>query len=279
MTSLRLIVIISRTVNKKYKAKRMQTLSRNRLIGGIVLAFAAMLFVPAVLTPKNNGTVSTPDLSIKVHSDNPLAKSNTTQSTVANQTPTTAKENHTTPGTPTLQLESFDDAVATNTARTVQPNTTTATITRPEDLVQSPQSTQSNTSTAVASAKNASARALPIKLESFGDDKPSNKPSNRVSTATTTAVSTTESPKTNNLTNNTAKQREQWIRVGSFSDLSNADNLAAMLKRKRYSVKIENVTVSGQPYRRVLLGPFTDNKKMQKVLKQISAEGFSPSIQ
>ncbi len=78
--------------------------------------------------------------------------------------------------------------------------------------------------------------------------------------------------------NNTAKQ-ESWVRVGSFSDLDNADKLALDLRRKKYPVKIENTKISGKPYRRVLLGPFASDDEMRKVLNQVQREGFTPEIQ
>lgn len=97
---------------------------------------------------------------------------------------------------------------------------------------------------------------VPIKLESLG--------------ASNTATSAP--------TLKTQKQ-ESWVRVGSFSNLKNADALAAELKRKNYSVKIENTKISGKPYRRVLIGPFSSDKEMRKVLNQIQLEGFSPNVQ
>lgn len=97
---------------------------------------------------------------------------------------------------------------------------------------------------------------VPIKLESLGTS----------GTATSTPTLKTQ-------------KQESWVRVGSFSNLKNADALAAELKRKNYSVKIENTNISGKPYRRVLIGPFSSDKEMRKVLNQIQLEGFSPNVQ
>ncbi len=74
-------------------------------------------------------------------------------------------------------------------------------------------------------------------------------------------------------------KQESWVRVASFSNLANADELVAQLKRKNYPVKIENIKIKGKPYRRVLLGPYASEKEMRSVLNQIQKEGFSPDVQ
>ncbi len=97
----------------------------------------------------------------------------------------------------------------------------------------------------------------------------------------TTAAIHLESVSTEKTTAPTLKtsKQERWVRVGSFSNLKNADKLAAALQRKKYPVKIENIKVSGKPYRRVLVGPFASDKEMRRVLNQIQSEGLSPRIQ
>ncbi len=74
-------------------------------------------------------------------------------------------------------------------------------------------------------------------------------------------------------------KQESWIRVASFSNLANADELVTQLKRKKYPVKIENITIKNKPYRRVLLGPYASEKEMRSVLNQIQKEGFRPDVQ
>ncbi len=101
----------------------------------------------------------------------------------------------------------------------------------------------------------------PIKLESF-DAKKAQK------TEEQTTVKTVKPNK-----------QESWVRVASFSNLANADELVAQLKSKKYPVKIENIKIKGKPYRRVLLGPYASEKEMRNVLSQIQKEGFTPDIQ
>ncbi len=74
-------------------------------------------------------------------------------------------------------------------------------------------------------------------------------------------------------------KQESWVRVASFSNLANADELVAQLKRKNYPVKIENIKIKNKPYRRVLLGPYASEKEMRSVLNQIQKEGFHPDVQ
>lgn len=70
-----------------------------------------------------------------------------------------------------------------------------------------------------------------------------------------------------------------WLRVGSFSSQVNADKLAASLQSARYPVKIETITIDGKGFQRVLVGPFSDEKKMQKIMQSIQARGYNPSVQ
>ncbi len=76
-----------------------------------------------------------------------------------------------------------------------------------------------------------------------------------------------------------AHKQESWVRVASFSNVENANELVAKLKSKKYPVSIENIKVKGKPYHRVLLGPYASEKEMRKVLDQIQKEGFSPDVQ
>lgn len=70
-----------------------------------------------------------------------------------------------------------------------------------------------------------------------------------------------------------------WLRVGSFASAANANSLANRLKKNRFSVKIESTVVSGKTFRRVMVGPFTDEKKMRAAMKKIKDSGYDPSIQ
>lgn len=70
-----------------------------------------------------------------------------------------------------------------------------------------------------------------------------------------------------------------WLRIGSFSSRKNADKLAATLKSSRYPVKIETIKVEGKAFQRVLVGPFSNEKRMTKIMKSIQKRGYNPSVQ
>ncbi len=87
------------------------------------------------------------------------------------------------------------------------------------------------------------------------------------------------SPQTQSLTADDRGDKTSWIRVGSYADLKNADRLAKEYRDRKLPVKIEEVQISGVAYKRVLIGPFTDKEKLQKVMKVIQQEGHSPAVQ
>ncbi len=209
----------------------MNQLTRNRLIGGGVLLFTGLLFVPVIVNPDNT-QLNNPDVTFV--------------------TPATSiSETENTPPLP---------KVVTLESTPVAPNEKTDTAKQPTKLV-------------------------PISLESLDN-------SNDVATTKTEIKTNIEKNSPSVVKKATAKitpklndkkptaMKVSWIRVGSFSDNANAEKLATLLKRQHYAVKIEKTTVSGTVYRRVLVGPFTDEKKMQTALKHINASGkYTPSIQ
>lgn len=208
----------------------MEQLNKNRLIGGVVLLLAGLLFVPAILTP-NSEPLS-----------NPQFGSDTASPQVVIQQP---EKTTTIPEVAPLTLESIDQSKTTgkNLVAATVPKTTNP-VTKAQDLLPE-KSTQSQPMVA-------------IKLESLAQS---------------------DASKPRRTGSNSKSIPESWVRVGSFSNLDNADKLAEQLKRRQYSVKIENTTISGKSYRRVLIGPFRSEKDLSNVLEQIRSEGFSPSIQ
>ncbi len=69
-----------------------------------------------------------------------------------------------------------------------------------------------------------------------------------------------------------------WVRVGSFASKANAKKLANKLK-KQYAVSIETIKVDGKDYRRVLIGPFAAEAKLQAAIKAMRSAGYQPSVQ
>lgn len=92
----------------------MNKLNKNRIIGGTVIAFAALLFAPAILTPEQQN-LANPTLAVQIDSNNPQAKPSQIAvlpketDAVATNTPVTV------PAQPTIQLESLGGADIDNT--------------------------------------------------------------------------------------------------------------------------------------------------------------------
>ncbi len=82
-----------------------------------------------------------------------------------------------------------------------------------------------------------------------------------------------------NVAANTASQSGNWVRVGSFADLHNAENLSTNLGNKGFKTKVTTITVSGSNYHRVLIGPFRSKKTMEKTIQLLKSQGLSPSVQ
>lgn len=76
-----------------------------------------------------------------------------------------------------------------------------------------------------------------------------------------------------------ATQKVSWLRVGSFSSMANAQNLADTLKKNQFPVKIETTAVGEKTFRRVLVGPFTNEKQLKVAMQRISEGGYEPRIQ
>lgn len=225
----------------------MDQLTRNRLIGGSVLLFAGLLFLPVILNP-DDSQLSNPDLSLGAKTDKPVVKVST--------------ENQKIPEVPTLELSSVESDVA-------------------------------DTAVTPGSQKKQKEQLLPVSLESLSGDAVAQKTGltkkntskqhvTLQNKASTVKKATAKVVAKNNTEKQTASKttKTSWIRVGSFADENNANKLAALLKRQRYSVKIEKTSVGDTIYQRVLVGPFTDEKKMQAALARIAADGkYAPSIQ
>lgn len=152
--------------------------------------------------------------------------------------------------TPPLELQSVTENSALLTAETTASEQSTITqptaeITQPQEQVQ----------------------PMPVKLESLS----------QLAESTASKPLQTNDQTTNNGGN--AADKTSWIRVGSYADLENADKLAEQFKARKLPVKVEAVQISGVAYKRVLVGPFTDNNKLQNVIKIIQAEGHAPAVQ
>lgn len=206
----------------------MTPLTRNRLIGGAVVTLAAMLFIPAILTPENT-SVKSPEPSIDIQADKPSVK--------------TKDEGNTT--------ETKETAIALTS---IDNDKTVAAPPRPGDA-------KTMSQDAPKEKKNTE---VTIQLESFADNTEKKVVSQPITQANVI-------PTTDQVTN--------WVRVGSFADLKNANKLAADLGANGFKTSVKTITVSGKNYHRVLIGPFVKEGNMNKVIRKLKAEGFTPSIQ
>ncbi|PIE45482.1 MAG: hypothetical protein CSA45_02670 [Gammaproteobacteria bacterium] len=228
----------------------MNKITKNRLIGGAVILFAALFFIPSILKPTNQA-IETPDLTISGSGTSETEQSSTLETKVDEKI---GDENT------TLVLASVDDeVVGDEAAEAKQPLV--------QDNKQSPENGKKTTDTSKNGADHSS-QPMPFQLESIGgiDEAKGEKEQ---------AVAHKIKEKVKEKT----KGEERWVRIGSFSDLANADKLAKTLKTKNFPVHVETVKVSGKRYKRVLVGPFYNEKVMRAVLKQMRAAGFTPDIQ
>ncbi len=231
----------------------MNQLNKHRLIGGSVLLFAALLFAPAILSPHPN-SFANPRLSVRIDSENEAKPSQVAVLDRPHETPAVS---------PSVDLESVgtDGSSAsqslsgsTGTPSAIKPATpaVAGTPTRPLPPIPRPQSERPKP------ARPQTATAKP--------PKPAAKPT------------PAPRPKQGIVLESTAP-KESWLRVGSFSKLKNANNLIRRLQRNDYPVKVEVSTVDGKTYHRVLVGPYNDEKTLQKAKVSLTRSGHKPSVQ
>lgn len=223
----------------------MNQLNKNRLIGGGVLAFAALLFAPSILTPEKHD-LTNPTLVVNID-DN--ATDRPSQASIASENATTNSVTPSVSAQPAVKLESL------------------------------------NAETRVASSANASANATSSASANSKPSAPTSNSTNNVkpvpvalgSTAGNT-VSPVSSAKPSATATHNTPTKSSWLRVGSFSSQKNADNLLKKLKAK-YPVKVETITVDGKTYHRVLVGPYNSENTLQTAKKSLNASGYQPGIQ
>ncbi len=183
----------------------MEQLNKNRLIGGSVLLFAALLFAPSILIPKDNNST----LTVQIESNN-------------------------------IPVEvAFSTDVSTQLVDDVR------NITNKSDInlasVQAP---------AQPKKKLPPGMVAPPQVVKQGGQTP-------VSVSRAKGV---------------------WLRVGSFSSKKNASTVLQKLQR-HYPVRLEVTSLNGRRYHRVLVGPYTDKKKLQSAQQTFIKLGYNPSIQ
>ena len=64
------------------------------------------------------------------------------------------------------------------------------------------------------------------------------------------------------------------LQIGSFPDASKADATKAKLALQGFTAHVQTITLNGQTWNRVQIGPFASATQLQNVQKQLSAAGF-----
>ncbi|HET7266572.1 MAG TPA: SPOR domain-containing protein [Oleiagrimonas sp.] len=92
-------------------------------------------------------------------------------------------------------------------------------------------------------------------------------------------------PESASASNDTAKQTtgstasssakgEYLLQVASFPDASDADALKARLALNGFRAEVEQVTIKGETWNRVRLGPYTSATALEADRKKLEAQGF-----
>ncbi len=222
----------------------MNQLNKNRLIGGSVLVFAALLFTPAILTPKPSG-LENPTLAVRINSDN---ESKPLQVSVLPKIPEPNQEAE--EQIPSVQQSAPKPSIQLESVIAQEDNKTTPPPTAKTEVAITPPSL-----------------------------KPQTPPSRPKVTKVTPSKVTPSRPKQGVTLKSTGK-KTSWLRVGSFSSKKNASKLLKQLRKKYgYPVKVEVSTVDGKTYHRVLVGPYNKEDKLQSARSALIKDGHNPSIQ
>lgn len=142
--------------------------------------------------------------------------------------------------------------------------------------------------TVVETQTNAPDSSLPvIQLESVPATTTANESAVAQAETPSKSISSSKDNNTNSVSvvfeSKTPKKPSQvlkssWLRVGSFNNEKNANDLLKKLKA-RFPVKIETTTVDNKTYHRVLVGPYNNEKTLQTVKKALSDSGYEPGVQ
>lgn len=73
---------------------------------------------------------------------------------------------------------------------------------------------------------------------------------------------------------NHSKQGQYLLQVGSFNDKDKADELKAKLALKGFRANIKPVTVNGETWNRVRLGPYTSTSKLEATKNKLTDAGI-----
>ncbi|HET9818203.1 MAG TPA: SPOR domain-containing protein [Rhodanobacteraceae bacterium] len=77
-----------------------------------------------------------------------------------------------------------------------------------------------------------------------------------------------------NATATTSSQGDYVLQVGSYSDAGKADAKKAQLALQGFTAHVQAVTLDGQVWNRVQIGPFTSATELQAVQKRLTAAGI-----
>jgi DedD protein len=210
----------------------METPVKQRLIGALVLALVAILFLPMLLKPD----VKVPDVS-EVPLDMPKAPESDfeTRDLPLNVPASKAPEGGVL-GVPKAPVDSSIEPPATE-------DPATAEINSPGDVI--PANTPPATTTLPATAK-------PVETVKPAEAKPTPAISKPL------AIEKPAEPKQNDVKPAAIAAGNFTIAIGSFTKLDSANALVARLKAQKLPVITEKITVDGKPALKIRIGPYVD---------------------
>lgn len=88
------------------------------------------------------------------------------------------------------------------------------------------------------------------------------------------AANNASAPATANATGAASSEGGYVLQVGAFPNASDADAMKARLALQGFTAHVQAVTLDGQVWNRVRIGPFASATQLQSVQKQLSAAGI-----
>lgn len=256
----------------------MQYMRRNRVIGIMVVAFASLLVVPALLSHTDEDVSKLKVTSAKPQSlPVPVGVANTQSAPQSSQQASTTKR------LPTVPLPSVAAPQATVKSgrgdSTKKADNITKMTKKPAfelaslDGEDAPQSVDTKKSIALPqpTAKKATANKQ-------GDKQANNKVSKKTNhNAQKTSVTSAKKASPQSVKNNANAQpfrKGQTVQVASLANGDNAEKLQKNLQTNGIPAFIKQVIVDKKQYTRVMIGPFSNEKALTQAKAKLSKLGY-----
>ncbi|HEX7370361.1 MAG TPA: SPOR domain-containing protein [Rhodanobacteraceae bacterium] len=96
----------------------------------------------------------------------------------------------------------------------------------------------------------------------------------KAAAANNTSTASASAPTASAATTPAASEGGYVLQVGAFPNASDADAMKAKLALQGFTAHVQAVTLDGQVWNRVRIGPFASATKLQDVQKQLAAAGI-----